>query len=375
MSPTELSFNSDKSWKDIYGSRPGHQNFHKDPIHVGSIQTVPGVVTITMAGDADHARQRRALSYAFSTKALLEQEYLIKSYIDVFRDKMNDFGRSGEICNIADWFSYTTFDIIGHLSLGEPFGCLTSGDLRFWVPLISESIKAGAIEQASRRLANTGSAFQAFLLKMFAPTELLEQRKKHLDYSREKILKRIGQTGTNQHRDFLYYLMNQKDKDNLNQDEIIVNGALFIIAGSETTGSFMTGLFNHLLRPENKVVFDKLKAEVRDSFQSDDEINYEALVKLPWLTAVLEEGLRIFPSAPIGFTRSVPADGDTVDGDFIPGGTTVSTCAWAATHSEDNFKDAYQFRPGRWMDKDNATDKLSASNAFSLGPRGCIGRK
>ncbi|KPM37660.1 hypothetical protein AK830_g8907 [Neonectria ditissima] len=375
VTPTELSFNSEKSWKDIYGSRPGHQNFHKDPVHVGSIQSVPGVVTITMADDVDHARQRRALSHAFSTKALLEQEYLIKNYVDVFRDKMNEFASTGEVCNIADWFSYTTFDIIGHLSLGESFGCLTSSDLRFWVPVISESIKAGAIEQASRRLATTGSRLQHLFLRMFAPTELRDQRKKHLQFSREKIMKRIQQTGNNQHRDFLYYLMNQKDKENLNQDEIIVNGALFIIAGSETTGSFMAGLFNHLLRPKNRHALDRLVNEIRGAFQNDSEIAYEKLVKLPWLTAVLEEGLRIFPSAPIGFTRAVPAGGDSVDGCFLPAGTTVSTCMWAATHAEDNFKDPYEFRPERWLDKANTTDKLGASNPFSLGPRGCIGRK
>ncbi|KAL6862602.1 hypothetical protein ACO1O0_002838 [Amphichorda felina] len=194
LTPTELSFNSEKSWKDIYGSRVGHANFHKDPIHVGSIQAVAGAVTITMADDVDHARQRRALSYAFSTKALLEQEYLIVSYINVFRDRMNEYAKSGKVCNIADWFSYTTFDIIGHLSLGEPFGCLTSNDLRFWVPLISESIKAGAIEQAARRLATTGSFLQTFLLKLFASAELRDQRRKHLAYSRERILKRIGQS-------------------------------------------------------------------------------------------------------------------------------------------------------------------------------------
>lgn len=376
LTPTELSFNSEKSWKDIYGSRGGHANFHKDPIHVGSVQAVPGAVTITMADDADHSRQRRALSYAFSTKALLEQEYLIASYINVFRDKMNEFAQAGKVCNIADWFSYTTFDIIGHLSLGEPFGCLTSSDLRFWVPLISESIKAGAVEQATRRLASTGSLFQTLLLKLFAPAELREQRRKHLNYSREKILKRIGQSDmANQHRDFLYYLMKQGDKENLNQDEIIVNGALFIIAGSETTGSFMTGLFNHLLRPENRTVFNKLKEEIRSSFDCDEDITYERLSKFPWLTAVLEEGLRIFPSAPIGFTRTVPHAGDTVDNGFIPGGTTVSTCMWAATHAPENFADPYEFRPERWLDRETATDKLGASNAFSLGPRGCIGRK
>lgn len=127
VSPNELSFDNEAAWKDIYGSRPGHKNFHKDPIHVGSIQSVPGVSTITMANDADHARQRRALSHAFSTKALLEQEYIVKSYIDVFSLKMREFAKLGKPVNVVDWFAYTTFDIIGDMALGEPFGCLTSG--------------------------------------------------------------------------------------------------------------------------------------------------------------------------------------------------------------------------------------------------------
>lgn len=99
-----------------------------------------------------------------------------------------------------------------------------------------------------------------------------------------------------------------------------MNGALFIIAGTETTAGFLTGLFNQLLRPNNRFIFDRLTAEIRAAFTSDDGINYEALNKLPYLTAVIEEGLRIFPSAPIGFVRTVPAGGDTISGHFVPGG-------------------------------------------------------
>ncbi|KAF2099274.1 pisatin demethylase [Rhizodiscina lignyota] len=372
VSPNELCFDNEAAWKDIYGSRPGHKNFHKDPIHVGSIQSVPGVSTITMANDADHARQRRALSHAFSTKALLEQEYIVKSYINVFSEKMKEFAKNGTPVNVTDWFAFTTFDIIGDMALGEPFGCLTNENFRFWVPLISDSIKAGAIEQATRRMAETDSAMQKFLLKCI-PESIRGTRRNHLDYSKEKILKRMQQTN-NEHKDFLYYLMKQQDKDQLNLDEVIVNGALFIIAGTETTAGFLTGLFNQLLRQNNRHILDKLIKEIRSNFQSDADLCFEELVKLPYLTAVIEEGLRIFPSAPIGFVRTVPQGGDIVDGHFVPGGTTVSVCMWAASHSERNFEDPYVFRPERWLDKENSKDKLTASNPFSLGPRGCIGR-
>jgi hypothetical protein len=139
---------------------------------------------------------------------------------------MKEFAAAGELVNVTDWFAYTTFDIIGDMALGEPFGCLTNQDFRFWVPLISESIKAGAIEQATRRMASTGSFLQQFLIGCI-PARIGSTRKMHLDYSREKILKRMQQT-SNEHKDFLYYLMKQQDKDQLNLDEVIVNGALFM---------------------------------------------------------------------------------------------------------------------------------------------------
>jgi hypothetical protein len=130
VSPFELSFDREPAWKDIYGSRPGHANFHKDPIHVGSVQSLPGVSTITMANDEDHARQRRALSHAFSTKALLEQEHIVRQYIDRFADKIREFARQGTPVNVVDWFAWTTFDIIGDMALGEPFGCMDSSRCR-----------------------------------------------------------------------------------------------------------------------------------------------------------------------------------------------------------------------------------------------------
>src|ERR1700760_1678673 len=81
VAPTELSFNTAKSWEDIYGHRQGLPNMHKDPIHVGSVDPIPGVTTLTMADDANHTRQRRALAYAFSQKALNEQEPLVNGYV------------------------------------------------------------------------------------------------------------------------------------------------------------------------------------------------------------------------------------------------------------------------------------------------------
>lgn len=105
LMPNELSFSTPGGWRDIYGHRQGHQQFHKDPIHVGSVQDLPGSTTLTMANDEEHSRQRRTLSHAFSQKALLEQETIIRGYVDLMVTKLSAFADNQKPVNMCDWFS------------------------------------------------------------------------------------------------------------------------------------------------------------------------------------------------------------------------------------------------------------------------------
>ncbi|KAJ4995132.1 Averantin hydroxylase [Colletotrichum sp. SAR 10_66] len=369
--PNELSFTEPQAWKDIYGHRQGHPQFHKDPIHVGSVQDIPGSTTLTMADDTNHTRQRRALSHAFSQKALLEQESIIRGYVNLFVDKLRPFSASHTAINICDWFNFTTFDIIGDMAFGEPFGCLKDGVFHSWVSLITQTIKAGAYEQATRRMFKTGSLLQKVLVNLI-PSDLREKRFRHLELSREKCLKRIDEGLRREHRDFLYYILRQNEKGGVSQDEIILNSALFIVAGSETTASLLSGLTMWLMRTPH--AYKRLTEEIRSSFASAEDMKFLDLQELPYMNACIDEALRIFPPVPTGLTRTVPEHGDTVANQFLPGGTTVSVYSWAATHSPYNFSRPNDFIPERWMESAFASENKESSQPFSLGPRGCIGR-
>lgn len=87
--------------------------------------------------------------------------------------------------------------------------------------------------------------------------------------------------------------------------------------------------------------------------------------------------MRIYAPVPTGLSRVVPKGGDTIDGQFVPGGTWVSTNSLAASLSPKNFYEPYAFKPERWsrLDSEDRGDVLDASQPFSLGPRGCIGQK
>lgn len=133
----------------------------------------------------------------------------------------------------------------------------------------------------------------------------------------------------------------------------------------------------HLLKTPH--AYARLTTEIRSNFADAASMSFLALQELPYMNACIDEALRIFPPIPTGLTRTVPAGGDTVAGEFIAGGTTVSVYSWAATHSPGNFSRPDEFVPERWLpDEDGegkyASDNKEASQAFSLGPRGCIGK-
>lgn len=122
------------------------------------------------------------------------------------------------------------------------------------------------------------------------------------------------------HKDFIWYILKQKEKYDLHQDEIIVNAALFIVAGSETTANALSGILARLVYNPDK--YEKLCKEIRGAFKEEKDITYEKLSELVYLNAVIEEGLRIHPPVPTGLLRTVPKDGDTVDGFWVPGGVS-----------------------------------------------------
>jgi cytochrome P450 len=103
----------------------------KDPIQVGAVQRIPGAPALTMANDATHSRQRRAFAYAFSQKALEEQESIVLGYVSKLMDHFRQNASNNEPFNIVKWFNFTAFDVIGDLAFGESFGCLKEGQYAY----------------------------------------------------------------------------------------------------------------------------------------------------------------------------------------------------------------------------------------------------
>ncbi|OQV03600.1 hypothetical protein CLAIMM_08622 [Cladophialophora immunda] len=370
ISPNELSFNGSQAWEDIYGYRHGRLNMAKDAIHAGPVQPIKGVVSMQYEPDeSTHARQKRGLAYSFSQKALNEQEAIIASHEHKLISKVAAFSQQGQAFNLSDWYNFLTFDTIGDLAFKEYYGCLDEGSYHNWVTLVFKAVKAGALVQSTRRFASAGTPLQKLLLRCFG--DISAPNRRHMELTRAQVQKRLASTDDD-HRDFIWYILKQKEKFELREEEIITNSALFILAGSETTANALSGLTARLLRSPR--TYEKLVEEIRNEFPTEEDITHDRTMRMPYLNACINEGLRVHPPITPGLVRTVPDGGDIIDGYSVPGGTTVSVSSWAASHNPENFQQPDEFIPERWLDVAYSADKKKATQPFSLGPRVCLGK-
>ena len=142
--PGELSYINLDALKTIYGPRQPGEGFIKNPAFFQPATN--GVHSIlTSEGDA-HSRVRRTLLPAFSEKALSDQHDILQHFtgqlISKLRERLETSG--SEPVDLFEWYIWTTFDLIGDLSFGEPFKCLEYARFTEWVGLVFNAFKTFA---------------------------------------------------------------------------------------------------------------------------------------------------------------------------------------------------------------------------------------
>lgn len=283
FAPNDISFITANAVKIIYGSKAGgFAPFDKDLRMYRHGNPVKDIVT---AGHEDHKRIRRHLAYAFSIKALRDHESILKQYADKFISKLCQ--RAGTDVDMVAWFNYVTFDVMGHLSLGQPFGCIDTGHYHPWITLILSSLKPFSFITVIARLG-----FVQWILWLI-PTHQDETLKNDLQFVDRAASTRLN-TGDTKSPDIMSYILRHDDGKGMSKAEILENASLLIAAGGETTASLLSGTTYYLLTNPDK--YKTLVDEIRSTFTSEDEITLPRVNQLQYLLAVLNEGLRICKS-------------------------------------------------------------------------------
>jgi cytochrome P450 len=159
-----------------------------------------------------------------------------------------------------------------------------------------------------------------------------------------------------------------------------------INAGSDTIASTLRAIFYHLLK--NPASLSQLMAEL-DLAAKEDKLSTpcptwtETQQNLPYLRAVVKEGLRMNPALSLPLERVVPKEGLTLqheDGTtptFLPQGTVVGINPWVFHRSPAIFgTTAEQWNPSRWLSAEECETKSMEHSllAFGAGKRSCLGK-
>jgi cytochrome P450 len=317
IAPNNLSYINPQAWKDIYAHKKTRaQEMIKDPEwYVRN----PDATHIVNGNREKHARYRRLYSPGFSLRSLREQEPLIRNYVNMFISGLTRACEHGETpVDMVLWFNYVTFDIIGDLAFGEPFGCLENG-AKGWLAKLNQIEEAQMHFRIIQHIPFFGR-YARQIVNTMVPSAAVKGAEGHRNLTHEKVTRRVNNKESRP--DFMEHILRQPPGKGFTFGEMLSNSATLIQVGSETTATLLSGTLFLLLQHPTKM--KKLVNELRSSFSSDEMMTIENSDRLQYLAAVLEQGLRLYSPAVPGFPRQVPKGGAMIDGRYVPGGVRIS---------------------------------------------------
>lgn len=130
------------------------------------------------------------------------------------------------------------------------------------------------------------------------------------------------------------------------------------------------------------LVYARLQAEIdaaaRAGKISSPIVQESEARQLPYLQAVIHEGLRTSPPAGGLLPKVVPPGGDTINGVFVPGGTEIASNTWSVVRDPAVFgQEPEFFSPERWMgigEEEFAKMARVVDLIFGYGKYKCLGK-
>ncbi|KAJ4350772.1 hypothetical protein N0V95_004449 [Ascochyta clinopodiicola] len=332
-----------------------------------------------------HTKRRQQMAAGYSGKENLSLEPdvdgRLQELLTLIRSKYVSTSAGSRPMDLARKVQYFTLDVISTIGFGEAFGDLQAdADLNDYIKSGEQGLTIVTISAA---LGLTKYLQWPPLARLLGPSE--KDRSgfgKMMGVARKLIDSRLEKS-TDGRSDMLASFMHH----GLSKEDLFSEAVLQILAGSDTTATAIRSTMLYLIAHPR--VYYRLQAEIDaavDSGAAPGIVQDATLRNLPYLQAVVREGLRIFPPVTDVVPKKVPEGGDrvTVDGKqyFLPGGTDVSYNAWGVHHDKAMFgEDADRFRPERWLLEENSVneDKLNAMRRttemiFGYGKYQCLGK-
>ncbi|WP_277994314.1 cytochrome P450 [Streptomyces sp. MST-110588] len=144
---------------------------------------------------------------------------------------------------------------------------------------------------------------------------------------------------------------------------------IFLLAGHETTATSMAFTLHLLSRHPQE---QRRAREEVDRVLGGRAPTADDLGRLPYLTRVLKEAMRLYPAAPVISRRSVEAA--RIGGFRVPAGADVIVSPWVTQRNPELWPEPERFDPERFTAEQEAARHRYTWFPFGGGPRACIGQ-
>ena len=152
--------------------------------------------------------------------------------------------------------------------------------------------------------------------------------------------------------------------------------SILLIAGSETPAKALAIIYYHLLANPSKLM--RLRAELETVMPDLNDIPSQTqLEKLPYLSAVIHEGLRLHGGI-VARTQRLAPNALQYNGWTIPARTPMSCISAFIHYDPEVFPEPRAFKPERWLEGSPNGDRIDPGLKrhfvpFGRGTRNCLG--
>ncbi|KAK7698568.1 hypothetical protein SLS64_012436 [Diaporthe eres] len=331
---------------------------------------------LTTLDPALHDRIKAKTAYAMAGKDGVDLESGIDAQIGrllgTIRSKHLATKEQHRIVDLAPLARFFTADAFTCLLFGKEFGFIGADDL-YDVAKLNDQVMA--LMSLLSDLPWLRAVMQSRFLLFLQPRSTDEIGFGKIQGITKQLVEERFQKGQVDKQDILGSFM----RNGLNLDECYRQCLMFLFAGGDTTASSLRGILMFTMVTPR--VYQRLKQTIRKAVASGDissPITVAQAKRLPYLTAVIYEGIRLRPAGTLGHPKVVPPEGETIEGLFVPGKTAVYVNWIAMLLRKDIFgDDAEMFRPERYLECSNEKRvelERTVEMAFGAGRYQCSGK-
>ncbi|MFI2210215.1 cytochrome P450 [Streptomyces sp. NPDC020141] len=354
--------------------------FRKSAAPLVTVREFAGDGLFTAFGDEPNWRKaHNILMPAFSFNALRDYHPAMMTVARRLLAKWD--AHEGVPVDVPEDMTRLTLDTIGLCGFGHDFECFARTEPH---PFIASMVRA--LDHAQRK-----TGFVPGLEFLHTVSENRQRADIHaMNRLADGIVRRrraaaplapLAETGNGagpgRSRDLLDLMLNSRDKDTgepLDDANIRYQLLTFLIAGHETTSGALSFALHHLLK--NPAVLAAAQAETDTLWGSDPDPDpsYEDVGRLVHLRRVLNESLRLWPTAPAFAVE--PLEDTVIGGRHPVRRGQVITVITPMLHRDPGWGDNPElFDPDRFTPENTERRPGHLYKPFGNGERSCIGRQ